>query len=140
LQNTIIIMHFLQLYYLLCFIDAPVIDVGVTNETLKEGDTAFFTCQATGAPIPKISWYFNGAPLETTNTVKYMISEMSLNPATKNNTLKIIDVDSSDIGKYTCNATNVVSSDTSSGILAVSGEFVSQLLKCFYSVCIPYAF
>ena len=28
----------------------------------------------------------------------------------------------SDVGTYTCNATNVVSSDTSSGVLTVNGE------------------
>jgi len=111
--------------------DAPVIDVGVINETLNEGDTASFTCQVSGTPIPKISWYFNGVPVEKENSMKYMISEMSFNPTTKNNTLKIIGVDSSDIGTYTCNATNIVSSDTSSGMLAVNGESVSWVLKCY---------
>ena len=114
--------------------DAPVIDVGVMNETLNEGDTAFFTCQARGTPIPKISWYFNDAPVDKTNTMKYMISELSFNPTTKNSTLKIVDVDSFDTGTYTCNATNIVSSDTSSGMLAINGEPFSQLLKCYY-VC-----
>ena len=105
---------------------APVVDVGLMNKTLSEGDTAFFTCQASGTPIPKISWYFNSAPVDMANTIKYMISEKSFNPTTKNSTLNVLDVYSSDIGEYTCNATNLVSSDTSSGILAVDGESVSQ--------------
>jgi len=33
-----------------------------------------------------------------------------------------MNVDSSDVGMYTCNATNVVSSNTGSGVLAVKGE------------------
>ena len=107
-------------------VDLPNVDFGVINESISEGDTAILTCQASGTPIPSINWYFNGA---LANDTKYMISELSLNPTTKSNTLKIKDSDSSDIGKYTCNSTNVVSSDNSSGVLAVNGESVCQLLK-----------
>ena len=60
--------------------------------------------------------------------MKYMISEMSLNLTTLNSTLKVIGVESSDSGTYTCIAVNLVSNDTSSGVLTVEGEFVSQLL------------
>jgi len=102
--------------------DAPIIEVGLIDQTLNEGDTAFFACQATGQPIPIISWYFNGAPVMETNTMKYIISDLLLNPTTKNSTLEIVGVDSSDIGTYTCNATNILSSDTSPGMLAVNGE------------------
>ena len=98
----------------------------MVDQTLNEGDTAFFTCQATGTPIPKIRWYLNGAPVMISNTMKYMISELLLNPTTKNNTLKILGAASSDIGTYTCNATNIDSSDTSSGILTVNGKFASH--------------
>ena len=93
------------------------------NETQNERDTASFTCQATGEPIPTISWYFNGAPVNDANTMKYTISLMSLNN-TINNTLTIMNVQSSDVGTYTCNATNVVSSDTSSGVLTVNGKLL----------------
>ena len=81
--------------------------------TQTEGGIASFTCQADGDPLPTISWYFNGAPLDESNTAKYMITERQLN---------IMSVQSSDVGTYTCNATNVVSSDTSSGVLTVNGE------------------
>ena len=107
---------------------APVIDVEVTNQTLNQGDMAFFSCQATGQPIPIISWYFNDALVETINTMKYMISETSLNSTIKYSTLTITDAKLSDIGTYTCNAANVVSSNTSSGMLAVNGKFIGWLL------------
>ena len=93
------------------------------NETQDEGAAASFACQATGEPVPIISWYFNGIPI--TNDIgvdKYDISETSVNTTTINSTLTIISVKSSDVGTYTCNATNVVSSDTSSGVLIVNGE------------------
>ena len=91
------------------------------DQAENEGDTASFTCQATGRPVPTISWYYNNTLL--VNGTEYMITEMSLNTTTINNTLTIMSVESSDAGTYTCNATNVVSSDTSSGVLTVNGEY-----------------
>ena len=96
-------------------------DLEVMNETLNEGDTASFTCQVTGGPLPTIAWYFNGALL--INGMKRLISIIILNSnITINSILVIMNVQSSDVGTYTCNATNVVSSDTSSGVLTVNGE------------------
>ena len=94
----------------------------VMDQTLDEGDTASFTCQATGEPVPTISWYFNGGLL--VNGIEHMISVMSLNTTTISSTLTIMNVQSSDVGTYTCNATNVVSSDTSSAVLTVNGELL----------------
>ena len=93
------------------------------DEIQDEGGTASFTCQATGEPIPMIRWYFNGAPVNNdTDVDKYEISETSVNTTTINSRLIIMSVESSDVGTYTCNATNVVSSDTSFGVLTVNGE------------------
>ena len=87
----------------------------------NKGDTAFFTCQATGEPVPTISWYFIDALVNESNTIKYKISIMSFNTTTIINTLTIMSLESADVGTYTCNATNAVSSDTSSGVLTVNG-------------------
>ena len=103
----------------------PAISPEVMDQTQKEGETASFTCQATGEPVPTISWYFNDAPVDETNTMKYTILMMLLNTTTISSTLTIMNIQSSDVGTYTCNATNVVSSDTSSGVLTVNGE-------CYY--------
>ena len=94
------------------------------DETQNEGDIASFTCQATGEPVPTISWYFNGVLVDDNDVDKYNISEMSLNTTTISNTLTVMSVESFDVGTYTCNATNVVSSDTSSGVLTVNGELL----------------
>ena len=99
------------------------------DQTVNEQDTAFFICQVTGEPIPTISWYFNNAPITNeTNVDKYEILQSSINTTILSSTLMIINVQSSDVGTYTCNATNVVSSDTSSGVLTVNGEL---LLLCW---------
>ena len=101
----------------------PDISPDVMDEIQDEGDDASFTCQATGEPVPTISWYFNGIPISNdTDVDKYEISESSVNTTTINSILTIMSVQSSDVGTYTCNATNVVSSDTSSGVLTVNGE------------------
>ena len=96
----------------------------VANQTINEEDTALFTCQATGTPIPNISWYFNGVPVDETNTMKYMISEMLLNTIAKRSTLTVMNVEPSDIGTYTCEAANFASIDTSSGVLTVISKDV----------------
>ena len=107
-----------------CFLVIPAINPEVMHETQNERDTASFTCQATGEPVPTISWYFNGTPVNEGNTMNYTITMMSLNITTNSSTLTILSVQSSDVGTYTCNATNVVSSDTSSGVLTVNGKLL----------------
>ena len=98
---------------------APSISPEVMSQDVNEGSNAFFSCQVVGEPVPTISWYFNGTALEQADTTKYIIT---------NNTLQIVNVESSDVGTYTCNATNVVSSDSSSGVLTVNGEFLTLVL------------
>ena len=108
--------------YLLHFIVNSTVSIEVMDQIQHEGDTASFTCQATGGTVPTISWYFNGTLLADGAT--YTISETSVNTTTINSILTIMSVRSSDVGTYTCNATNVVSSDTSSGVLTVNGESI----------------
>ena len=103
-------------------LDISPISPEVMDLEQNETDTASFTCQATGEPVPTISWYFNGNLL--VNGTEHMISIMSLNTTIISSTLTIMNVQSSDVGTYTCNATNVVSSDTSSGVLTVNGELL----------------
>lgn len=98
----------------------PVISPEVINQTANEEDTASITCIATGESIPNISWYFNGAPVDKANTMKYLISEILLNPITKNSTIVIMSLTLSDMGTYMCIAANQLSSDSSSGILTVN--------------------
>ena len=90
------------------------------NQTVNEEETALIACVAASQLIPNIIWYFNGAPVDKAGTAKYMISEILLNPITKSSTLAIMNLTLSDMGTYTCNAVNQVSSDSSSGVLTVN--------------------
>ena len=108
------------------------------DQEQNEEDTASFTCQATGEPAPTIRWYFNDDLLM--DGTEHMISMMSLNTTTISSTLTIMNVQSSDVGTYTCNATNVVSSDTNSGVLTVNGElivFLCLITKPIIFVTVP---
>ena len=113
-------MSCLVTLYLCYILVNSAINVEIFDQIQDEGGAASYICQATGGLVPTISWYFNGTQLADGAT--HTISETSVNTTTINSTLTIMSVQSSDVGTYTCNATNVVSSDTSSGVLTVNGE------------------
>ena len=101
--------------------DPPTITSQFMNQAENESAIASYTCQADGEPLPTISWYFNGDPLGPANSTKYMFTDRPLAVAVMS-ILTIRDLEASDAGTYTCDVTNVVSSDTSSGVLTVNGE------------------
>ena len=104
------------------YVAASTILFEVLDQTENEGSTTSFTCQVTGEPVPAISWFFNSVSIDSgSNVNKYNILQRLLNPTTINSTLMIMNVQSSDVGTYTCNATNVISSDNSSGVF-VNGK------------------
>jgi len=118
---------------------ASKITIEVMDQTQNETGAVSFTCQATGKPVPIISWYFNGVPVNEANTMKYRITPRVFTNAIEN-TLLIMSVESSDVGTYTCNATNVVSSDTNYGVLTVNGELQICYYKAIVLVFYSYTF
>ena len=107
------------LFHLL-FLVAPTIISEEIDQIKNEGDTVYFNCRAFGEPAPTINWLFNGIPV--TNMYKFRISQSSSQTNVRNSTLMILNVQSSDVGTYTCKATNVLASNDSSGILTVNGK------------------
>ena len=98
----------------------------VNNEIRDQEDNVTFLCQAVGEPVPDISWYFNDVMINVSdNSSKYLIESRSLNITTTENTLTVYNVASSDVGTYTCNASNTIGSVTRSGILTVTSKFLS---------------
>ena len=55
---------------------------------------------------------------------KYGNSSRHLNESIIENTLSIINAESSDVGTYTCEAVNIIGSDQSSGVLTVNGMYI----------------
>ena len=100
------------------------INDNIPDETINEFQNVDFTCKATGEPVPSINWYFDGGMINVSdNSSKYMIVSRSLNITTTENTLTVYNVTSSDVGVYSCIATNLVGNDSNSGHLLVNGEF-----------------
>ena len=110
---------------IIAFIVIPSIENQIDNEIRNQEDSATFLCQAVGEPVPDISWYFNDVMIKVSdNSSKYMIVSRSLNITTTENTLTVYNVTSSDVGTYTCNASNIIGSDTGSRILTVTSKFL----------------
>ena len=102
----------------------PSIEFSINDEIRDQEENVTFLCQAVGEPVPDISWYFNDVMINVSdNSSKYMIVSKSFNITTIENKLTLYNVTSSDVGTYTCNASNIIGSVTSSGILTVTSKY-----------------
>ena len=81
--------------------EAPVVRLLGPSKRLEEtGDTAVITCLIEkGEPIPQISWNFNGELIEFNERVRPFTHDLQHN-------LKLVGVDKSFQGKYSCKAEN----------------------------------
>ena len=87
----------------------------------NETNATIFSCQATGEPVPSISWYFKGVVINVSDTSIYNISN-TMRETIVTSSLTISNAKSSDVGTYTCQAENIIGIDQSSGILTVNGK------------------
>ena len=94
----------------------------LNDEIRNQWENVTFLCKSVGEPVPDISWYFNDVMINVSDTSsKYMIVSRSLNITTTENILTVYNVTSSDVGTYTCIATNLVGNNSDSGHLYVNG-------------------
>ena len=113
----------------------PSIEHLVDDEITDWEENVTFFCQAVGEPVPDISWYFNDVMINVSdNSSKYMIVSRSLNITTNGSTLTVYNVTSSDVGTYTCNASNIIGSATSFGILSVTSKIDIHSFVCELSL------
>ena len=106
----------------------PHIENLIDDEIRNQTESVTFICQITAEPISDISWYFNDVMINVSdNSSKYMIVSRSLNITTTENTLTVYNVTSSNVGTYTCNASNIIGSVTSSGILTVTSKLLCSV-------------
>ena len=116
------------------------------NRVHLENDTAAFLCHATGIPIPSVQWSFNGVQLQTSPDKYIVSSSIQMDKNSIVNTLIIFNIQSSDVGTYTCNASNFVDFDVSSGVLTVNGQYcmvistgiiyMYKLTSCLLYICV----
>ena len=120
----------ITVYAKLFFKVTPSIENLIDDEIRDQEENVTFLCEAVGEPVPDISWYFNDVMINVSdNSSKYMIVSRSLNITTTENTLTMYNVTSSDVGTYTCNASNFIGSVTSSGILTVTSKYFVCIIK-----------
>ena len=124
------------MYNINCYFTViPSIEHLVDDEITDWEENVTFLCQAVGEPVPDISWYFNDVMINVSdNSSKYMIVSRSLNKTTYESTLTGYNVTSSDVGTYTCNASNIIGSATSSGILSVTSKIDIHSFVCELSL------
>ena len=99
----------------------------MNNLLENETNSVTFNCQATGEPVPIISWYFNDDMINVSDTSKYNITS-SVNETSVESLLTIANAQSSDIGTYTCYPKNILGTDRSSGTLTINGKNVNDIL------------
>ena len=85
------------------------------NKPRDEGGNTNFYCTAGGNPRPRVEWRFKGRKLQSGS--KHWIKDDA--------ELNIKHLNYSDVGQYTCVATNILGSHQASGNLTVRGEIVS---------------
>ena len=95
---------------------------GISDLLENETNQTIFSCQATGEPVSFISWYFKGSMINVSDGNKYNISYTS-HETIVTSLLTISNVQSSDVGTYTCQAENIIGTDQSTGILTVNGKY-----------------
>ena len=89
-----------------CLADQPEIDAHPQNTTRIEGENVTLSCNATGNPVPNISWIGDGSSVNTTINSRISFSD-------DNKQLTITNVNRTDGGEYQCVAKNRVGSDAS---------------------------
>ena len=103
-------------YFSFCIAANPVILSEITGLSDEGRDMVNFTCKAFGDPVPDISWSFNDVMINVSdNNNKYMTVSESINITTTASTLTIHNSTVSDVGIYSCTASNVHGNDTSYG-------------------------
>lgn len=81
--------------------------------SIIEGRDLVLTCPVEGVPLPTTTWFFNGLPVETSDTLQ--IDEVTGN-------LKIIEMTPEDDGVYTCVATNIAGEASEDSYTTVLGR------------------
>ena len=92
----------------------------------NETNPIIFTCQATGEPVPTITWYFNGIMINVSDNSKHNVSSDQFNGTVVKSSLSILNAQSLDVGAYTCQAENIIGIDRSLGVLTVNGELLAK--------------
>jgi len=82
--------------------------------TILEGRNLQIRCPVEGLPTPSIRWFFDGIPVQVSDTLQ-------IDDDTGD--LKIIEMTQDDVGEYSCVATNIAGETVEVTYTTVIGEF-----------------
>ena len=102
---------------LLCFPDHPKITVQLVSVTKTEGDYIVLPCNATGNPVPTISWTRDESPVITSERISISDDKKQLT---------ITNVKRTNSGEYRCVANNSLGDATSNA--------ATLNVQCKYSI------
>ena len=94
----------------------PEITQGPVDTARKLGEDVIFTCNATGVPLPNITWSSDSSDVIMDQDDNIMIVD-SVDGLTRESQLMIMDLKAADFQNYTCNATNMFGSDNATALL-----------------------
>ncbi|XP_075221688.1 proteoglycan-like sulfated glycoprotein papilin isoform X2 [Lycorma delicatula] len=89
-------------------------NISLDQSTYAVGSDISIPCDVDGYPVPHVTWYKDGKPIEISEKVHI----------TESSRLMIIQANSSDSGMYRCHASNAYSSADSSVSISVEGVYV----------------
>ena len=117
--------------FIVCYAGAPTIVFKPQNQTIVEGNSVTFICEALAHPSHDVVWTFNNSKHllstnETVNTAKYSINRNQSNPQ-QFGSLTVYNVQYSDHGVYQCTAVNSEGSESASSTLTVHGKYVNTV-------------
>lgn len=87
--------------------------------TVHDGDRAEFRVRFTGQPLPKITWFYDGKVITSTNDI-----QITVDYERKESILIIVEVFPEDEGEYTCSASNEYGETITTCKLTVTCKFI----------------
>ena len=105
---------------------APIVaDLVFTDSNPDEGDDTAAVCEWIGSPIPEVTWFKNGEPLDE-ETLPSRIRIILTNDFRSE--LQIREVELDDTGDYVCNVSSPVGFDFRVATLEVIGIIIHTFL------------
>ena len=106
------------------------------NMARKVGESVNFTCNATGVPLPVITWSSDTNDSITAQPGDIMITDNN-DGSTRVSVLTLMNLKVEDFQNYTCNATNAFGSDNETALLG-SKLMVHVFTKLLFLCLVKY--
>ena len=97
-------------------------DLVFTRDNPEEGEDTSAVCEWTGSPVPEVTWFKNGEPLDEETLPSRIRITLTNNNFRSELEIQVVELD--DAGDYVCNVSNPVGFDFSVATLEVRGSYI----------------